>query len=112
MLNFLRRAFAQRSVVIEKPDQRVGIQEDAHSLSASHSTSRGSSRSPRIVTDPFIAPRIDFGLSINGTISATGLPFLVTTIRSCLEATSSSTPKNFALHSDAFMVFVITEPII
>jgi Tfp pilus assembly protein FimT len=43
-------------------------------------------------------------------ISATGLPFLVTMTRSCLEATSSSTPKNFALHSDAFMVFVMAEP--
>ena len=63
-------------------------------------------------TDPFKAPMIDLGFSTKGMISATGLPFLVTMTRSCLAATSSSTPKNFALHSDAFMVFVMAGPAI
>ena len=63
-----------------------------------------------MMTDPFKAPTIDFGFSMYGMICATGLPFLVTMTRSWLFATSSRTPKNFALHSEAFMVFVMLEP--
>ena len=63
--------------------------------------------SPRIVTDPFIAPYKVLGFSRAGTIWPTGLPFLVTITGSPVAATSSSTARNFALHSEAFMVLVM-----
>src|SRR5829696_7508467 len=86
-----------------------------HSLRASQSPPVGSSRSPRIVTEPLSAPTIDRGLfpiaidsffPSKGTISATGLPLRVTTTPVRLDATSSKTWKNFALHSRASMVLV------
>ena len=63
--------------------------------------------SPRIVTDPFRAPNSVLGFSRRGTICPTGLPFFVTVTGSPVAATSSSTARNFALHSEAFMVLVM-----
>lgn len=77
-----------------------------HSRSSSQSGSCGLTISPRIVTEPFRAPNSVPGFSRSGTICPTGLPFLVTVTGSPVAATSSSTARNFALHSEAFMVLV------
>jgi len=42
----------------------------------------------------------------------TGLPFLITTTDSPVSATSSTTERNFSLHSNAFMVFVMVDRIV
>lgn len=78
-----------------------------HSRSSSQSGSRGLTISPRMVTDPLSAPNSVLGFSRSGTICATGLPFFVTVTGSPVAATSSSTARNFALHSEAFMVLVM-----
>ncbi len=78
-----------------------------HSRSSSQSGSCGLTISPTIVNDPFKAPNNVLGFSRSGTICPTGLPFLVTVTGSPVAATSSSTARNFALHSEAFMVLVM-----
>lgn len=83
-----------------------------HSRSSSQSGGCGLTMSPRIVNEPFIAPNSVLGFWRRGTIWPTGLPFLVTVTGSPVAATSSSTARNFALHSEAFMVLVMaTVPI-
>ena len=83
-----------------------------HSRSSSQSGSCGLTMSPKMVNEPFSAPNSVLGFSRIGTICPTGLPFLVTVTGSPVAATSSSTARNFALHSEAFMVLVMaTVPI-
>lgn len=95
----------KRLIVAQKPDSRMGVEQDH--LSAFHSTSIGETISPVMNRLSFNSPNA-FGRDLRcGTSSATGLPFFVITTDAPVRSTSSIRARHFALNSEALIVRVI-----